>query len=1151
MMKFLSYAQLLKNFYLISIVSMLTLVSACGGGEEEEEEETQRFTLSVSKTGEGAITSISGGINCGSDCSEVYDEGSSISLSATPVAGMQFSGWSGACSGITSCTVAMNGNQTISAVFEVIVTEFDLTVSVQGSGSVASSPSGISCGNACQASYASGSSVQLTAAAAAGSEFVSWQGACNGSDACNINMNQNQQVTATFQTVGTETDALTVSVTGNGSVTSNPVGISCGNDCSEDFNSGTSVTLAATATSGSEFVSWQGACNGSGACNVNMNQNQQVTATFQTIAIETNTLTVTVTGNGSVSSNPVGISCGSDCTEDYNNGTSVTLSATAESGFVFAGWSGDCSGSASCSVLMNTNRSTTAQFVEESAENFDLTVTSGSNGRVTSSPAGIDCGSDCSESYLDGTDVSLTAVPDSGFQLAAWSGSCSGAGSCSLNMSQNRSVTATFEEVSTDKVTLNVTTTSGGTVTSSPSGISCGADCTEDYDLNTAVNLIATPNSGFKLQSWSGACSGNVTCELTMTEELSVTATFVEDTNTDGELTIEDMGLHEVDFGDVFTYQPTINGDATICRKDLAHDDVKVDSETGQITWDTNSLNFGRGFYVRIKCSNSSESAYASMVVHVDKSGTSRLRVAGENGVSQYIGTSGQNMTGGDTIVIPDGEYPVSVSRDESYENAFKSTAPTDGSSDQYSTVMARTPGGATINGEAHDGIGKQKNAFQLSSNNYVAIVGFVVKNVQRESFTTSGGNNNKLLVDFVGAQGAGTWGQACDSFSSAGAGQCSNAGMRINSGTPLIQSSYDWGHNRYGIMTRSTSGSVTRRSFVRLDEHKGDQPYGGFSNYCDTLHLSQDNTVFDSLAIAAPHYKNYAGLEAYPATGCENDASTLKTSGLLAVNNNLSLSLMDSKAGPTHEWEYVVSYDSEGTCTPQTNRCGTWLLQSDKAVDVTNSFFGKARAFGGSTSPSVAFGNNINLNAGVLLNDVTGKTDTAEQPSYLPENQLYFRGKSDTFHGDTGYDTVTTSRRWPIPGEDIIAKNMRAYHNPTALKVGGGTVDINGDRGATATGESMSEYFWGYINDRIPPLVVRVKDKGAIHRVAWEHLTGSKRSTVTGWKVICVSSGNNLLATLGVNTLVFDDDSACNQYGVKASYASGDSEIAYTESPE
>ena len=1067
-MKFLTYAQLLKNFYLIGIVSMLALVSACGGGEEEEDDEISRFTLSVSKTGEGSVTSNADGIDCGGDCNETYDEGTNVALSATPASGMQFSGWTGACSGLTSCNVSMNGNQTVGASFAVIVTEFELSVSVQGSGSVSSSPSGINCGNDCLASYASGSSVQLTANAA----------------------------------------------------------------------------------SGFEFTSWQGACNGSGSCNINMNQNQQVTATFQAVAIETHTLTISVTGQGSVSSNPVGIQCGNDCSEDFNNGTSVSLTATADSGFVFAGWGGDCSGSQSCSVPMTTARSATAQFVEESAENFDLTVTSGNNGSVTSSPSGIDCGSDCSESYLDGTDVALTAVPDAGFQLAEWSGSCSGAGSCNLTMNQNRSVTATFEEVSSAQVTLNVSISSGGTVTSSPSGINCGSDCTEDYNLNTAVNLIATANSGFKLQSWSGDCSGNVTCELTMTSEKTVTATFVEDTNGGGNLTIEDMGLHEVDFGDVFTYQPTINGDATICRKDLGHDDVKVDSETGQISWDTNSLNFGRGFHIRIKCSNASESAYASMVVHVDKSGTSRLRIAGENGVSQYVGVAGQAMTGGDTIVFPDGEYPVSVSRDESYENAYKMTSPTDGSSDQYSTVMARSPGGVTINGEAHDGIGKQKNAFQLGSNNYVAIVGFVVKNVQRESFTTSGGNNNKLLVDFLGAQGAGTWGKPCDSFSAAGSGQCSNAGMRINSGTPLIQSSYDWGHNRYGIMTRSTSGSVTRRSFVRLDEHKGDQPYGGFSNYCDTLHLSQDNTVFDSLAIAAPHYKNYAGLEAYPATGCENTSTTLKSVGLLAVNNNLSLSLMDARSGPNHIWDSLVSYDSEGTCTPQTDRCGLWLLQAKKTVDVTNSFFGKARAFNGATSPSQALGNNINL-SNTLFEDVPGQSDTSDQPEYLPETQLYFRGKSDTFHGDAGYDSVTTSRRWPIPGEDIIAKNMRAYRNPTALKVGGGTVDINGDRGATATGESMSEYFWGYINDKVPPLVVRVKDKGATNRVAWEHLTGSRRSAVTGWKVICVSTGNSLLATLDVNTLVYSDDSACTSYGVKASYSGGDSGIAYSESPE
>lgn len=82
--------------------------------------------------------------------------------------------------------------------------------------------------------------------------------------------------------------------------------------------------------------------------------------------------------------------------------------------------------------------------------------------------------------------------------------------------------------------------------------------------------------------------------------------------------------------------------------------------------------------------------------------------------------------------------------------------------------------------------------------------------------------------------------------------------------------------------MTRSTTGSITRRSFVRfvrLDEHKGDQPFGGFSDYCDTAYLSQDNTIFDSLAIAAPHYKNYAGSTAFPATGCENTPSDFSVS--------------------------------------------------------------------------------------------------------------------------------------------------------------------------------------------------------------------------------------------------------------------------------
>jgi hypothetical protein len=258
----------------------------------------------------------------------------------------------------------------------------------------------------------------------------------------------------------------------------------------------------------------------------------------------------------------------------------------------------------------------------------------------------------------------------------------------------------------------------------------------------------------------------------------------------------------------------------------------------------------------------------------------------------------------------------------------------------------------------------------------------------------------------------------------------------------------------------------------------------------------------------------------------------------------------MDQKAGPQHVWEYIVSYGSEGTCTPQTNRCGNWLLQADKSTIVRNSYFGSARGFGGGTAGS-AFNGDINLESTVTIEDVPGISDRGTPPQYLPESLLYYRGRSDTFYGDSGYDQVTTARRWPIGGEDIIAGHMRGYFNPAAYAVGGGTVEINGNRGAAESNETLSEYFWGAINDRIPPLVVRVKDKGSFNRVAWEHHSSWRRATVTGWEVVCLSSGETVLAVLNEDELVYNDASGCSQYAVKATYNDGKSGIAYPESPK
>ena len=77
---------------------------------------------------------------------------------------------------------------------------------------------------------------------------------------------------------------------------------------------------------------------------------------------------------------------------------------------------------------------------------FALTVgKSGTgSGTVTSSPAGINCGSDCGESYAGGTSVTLTASPAAGSTFAGWSGACSGTGSCNVTLTAAQSVTATF-----------------------------------------------------------------------------------------------------------------------------------------------------------------------------------------------------------------------------------------------------------------------------------------------------------------------------------------------------------------------------------------------------------------------------------------------------------------------------------------------------------------------------------------------------------------------------------------------------------------------------------------------------------------------------------------------------------------------------------
>lgn len=242
-------------------------------------------------------------------------------------------------------------------------------------------------------------------------------------------------------------NALSVTVSGDGRVVSTPAGIDCGADCTESFAADTSVTLTATPAAGRVFSGWGGDCAGNApTCTVTMREARTVSAGFTAAPPASFTLALTLTGNGSVRSQPAGIDCGATCSAPFPADSEVVLRATPAAGQVFSGWGGACTGAGtSCTVTMDRARNVSAAFAAAPPVQRTLTVTVDGAGSVRSQPAGIDCGSDCTGRFGDGTRVVLTAAAAAGQRFGGWSGACSGpVATCTVTMGADRRVGAAF-----------------------------------------------------------------------------------------------------------------------------------------------------------------------------------------------------------------------------------------------------------------------------------------------------------------------------------------------------------------------------------------------------------------------------------------------------------------------------------------------------------------------------------------------------------------------------------------------------------------------------------------------------------------------------------------------------------------------------------
>jgi uncharacterized repeat protein (TIGR02543 family) len=228
---------------------------------------------------------------------------------------------------------------------------------------------------------------------------------------------------------------------------------------------------------------------------------------------------------GTISSADPGIdNCAQAVCQNYwEQGSKVTLVATAKGGAYFRGWGGQCAGMTTCTLTIDGDKIVTARF----STPYRLSATVTGDGHVTSSASGFGCPPSCVTDVDSDTTVTVTASPKPGAQFTGWSGACTGtAPKCTVVMTKAQSVAAQFTVA---KFNLKLELSGSGAVVGDDTGFRCTESCTSLLESGTELQLIPKPAKGWKFAGWAGSCTGKglLGCRVAMTAEQTVRATFV------------------------------------------------------------------------------------------------------------------------------------------------------------------------------------------------------------------------------------------------------------------------------------------------------------------------------------------------------------------------------------------------------------------------------------------------------------------------------------------------------------------------------------------------------------------------------------------------------------------------------------------------
>ena len=286
------------------------------------------------------------------------------------------------------------------------------------------------------------------------------------------------------------------------------------------YYEGDTVTLVATANAGYHFVGWSNS-ETSQTITFVISSNVTLTATFAADEVGVNYYDVTVVYDATM-----GIVTGGG--NHIAEGTVVTLTATPNSGYRFLNWN---TGETTASISFTLTSDTTFEATFEAIPTYTVSVNyDASMGTVTG--AG---------SYLEGATATLVATANAGYRFLGWDNGETG-NEISFVVTDNVTLTATFEAIPTYTVTVNYNATMG-TVTGIPAS---------PVLEGTEVTLTATANEGYHFTGWdNGQTAATIT--FTVNADITLTANFAQN-----------QGIDDVDAATVSVYPNPASSDVTV-----------------------------------------------------------------------------------------------------------------------------------------------------------------------------------------------------------------------------------------------------------------------------------------------------------------------------------------------------------------------------------------------------------------------------------------------------------------------------------------------------------------------------------------------------------------------------------------------------------